>query len=96
LTKQVAVYDGLVADTEPDVGTTTTVATVFSNGNKVASTDAAPKSCINESVIDPLFKPPILDRKSEPKAVVSMSSLSIESSTLFKFVEKLVPLTLIL
>ena len=47
LTKQVAVYDGFVAETVDDVGTITTVATVLNNGNKVASTDDAPKSCIN-------------------------------------------------
>jgi hypothetical protein len=47
LTKQAAVYDGFVADTVAEVGTITTVATVLNNGNRVASTDAAPKSCIN-------------------------------------------------
>ena len=46
-TKQVAVYDGFVADTVELVGTITTVATVFSNGNRVASTEDEPKSCMN-------------------------------------------------
>ena len=92
-TKQVAVYDGFVADTVELVGTITTVAIVFSNGNRVASTEDAPKSCINCSVNEPVLSPPMRSRKVPPKAVVSKSSDSSASSTLFKFVEKLVPLT---
>jgi hypothetical protein len=41
------VYDGFVAETVDDVGTITTVAKVLNNGNKVASIEAAAKSCIN-------------------------------------------------
>jgi hypothetical protein len=46
-TKQVAVYDGFVADTVPEVGTITTVARVLNNGKIVASTADAAKSCMN-------------------------------------------------
>ena len=63
-------YDGFVAETVDDVGTTTTVAKVLSNGNRVASTDAAPKSCIKDNVMDPLFNPPIRSRNVPPNAVV--------------------------
>jgi hypothetical protein len=41
------VYEGLVAVTEPEVGTITTVAKVLSNGYRVASTEDEPKSCMN-------------------------------------------------
>ena len=95
-TKQVAVYEGLVEDTVPEVGTTTTVASVLNNGNSVASIEAAPKSCMNESVTEPDFRPPTRDLHSDPKAVISKSSDSNANSTLFKFVEKLLPLIVIL
>jgi hypothetical protein len=49
-TKQSAVYEGFVADTVEDVGVITTVAKVLNNGNRVASTEYAPKSCMNRSV----------------------------------------------
>jgi hypothetical protein len=95
-TKQVAVYEGFVAVTVPDVGVITTVAAVLISGYKVASTDAAPKSCMKERVTEPDFKPPIRVRHSPPKAVVSRSSDSMLSSALFRDVEKLVPFTVIL
>jgi hypothetical protein len=95
LTRHTAVYEGFVAVTVPDVGLMTTVAAELSSGYKVASTDAAPKSCMKESVREPDFKPPIRVRHSPPNAVVSRSSLSMLSSALFKFVEKDVPLMLI-
>jgi hypothetical protein len=41
------VYDGLVAVTEPEVGTITTVASVLYSGNRVTSTEDVPKSCMN-------------------------------------------------
>jgi hypothetical protein len=90
------VYEGFVAVTVPDVGVITTVAAVLISGYKVASTDAAPKSCMNERVTEADFKPPIRVRHSPPNAVVSRSSDSMLSSALFKFVEKFVPLTVIL
>jgi hypothetical protein len=95
LTRHTAVYEGFVAVVVPDVGLITTVAAVLSSGYKVASTDAAPKSCMKESVREPDFKPPIRVRHSPPNAVVSKSSLSMESSALLRDVEKDVPLMLI-
>jgi hypothetical protein len=94
--KAVKEYEGFVLVTEPDVGVITTVAAVLISGYKVASTDAAPKSCMNERVTEADFKPPIRVRHSPPNAVVSRSSDSMLSSALFKFVEKFVPLTVIL
>jgi hypothetical protein len=95
LHKAVKEYAGLVAVVVPEVGLMTTVAAVLSSGYKVASTDAAPKSCMKARVTDADFRPPIRVRHSPPNAVVSRSSLSIESSTLLRDVEKDVPLMLI-
>jgi hypothetical protein len=94
-TRHTAVYEGFVEVTVPDVGLMTTVAAVLSSGYKVASTDAAPKSCMKESVREPDFNPPMRVRHSPPNAVVSRSSLSMLSSALFRDVENDVPFTLI-
>jgi hypothetical protein len=94
-TRHTAVYEGFVAVVVPDVGLITTVAAVLSSGYKVASTDAAPKSCMKESVSDADFNPPIEVLHSPPKDVVSRLSDSMLSSALFKFVEKDVPFMLI-
>jgi len=86
------VYEGFVAVAVPLVGLITTVAIVPNSGFKVASTDAAPKSCMKFRVRLPFFNPPILVRQPEPKAVVSKSSASKANSTELRFEEKSEPL----
>jgi hypothetical protein len=74
------------------VGLITTVALLPKSGYNVASTEAAPKSCIKFKVIDPDFKPAILVLHSPPNAVVSKSSAERVNSTELRLVEKFVPL----
>ncbi len=78
--------------TVPEVGTTVTVALVPSRGQRIESSAPAAKSWWNSRVIEPDFRPAILVRHSDPKAVVSCSSISIGSSTEASEVLRLVPL----
>jgi hypothetical protein len=95
-TSAIAVYEGLVAATVAEVGVMTTVAAVLKSGNRVASTDEAPKSWLKFRVIEPDCRPPVTVRQVEPKAVVSTSSLDSDRSTEVSDDERLVPLTVTL
>ena len=95
VTKHTAVYAGLVVPIELEVGLITTVALDPNNGYSVASTDAAPKSCMKFKVNVPCFKPAILVLHSPPNAVVSKSSASSANSTELRLVANEDPLMVI-
>jgi hypothetical protein len=57
-TLKVPVKEGLVADTEPLVGATTTVAIEPNRGERIASTEPAPKSWWKSIEIDASLRPP--------------------------------------
>lgn len=84
-------YEGFVAEAAPEVGVIV-IATVCPNsGNRVASTESAPKSWKKSRDKLASFKPPIRVREVLPKLVVSCSDTVISSVAAAIELEKSVP-----
>jgi len=74
VTRQFPAYEGFVSETTALVGTIRKVTVVPSRGNKVASTESAPKSWWNSNCKVPSFSPPMRVTAPVPKGVVVKSS----------------------